>query len=72
MRAHAIIRVFCDDGPFEGVQYMDEDTGRILFTNSPLATHYVYELVERATSAPASYPHARLVEITDADDEQAS
>jgi hypothetical protein len=32
MQTHAILRVVCDDGPFEGVQYMDEDSGRILFT----------------------------------------
>jgi hypothetical protein len=41
MQTHAILRVVCDDGPFEGVQYMDEDSGRILFTDSPLAKHYV-------------------------------
>jgi hypothetical protein len=31
MQAGAIIRVFCVDGPCRGVQYLDEDTGRIVF-----------------------------------------
>jgi hypothetical protein len=72
VRAHAILRVICDDGPFKGVQYMDEDTGRILFTDSPGAARCVYKLVESATSAPASFPHARLAEIIEADEDQLS
>jgi hypothetical protein len=72
VHAHAIIRVICDDGPFKGVQYMNEDTGRTLFADSPGAARYVYKLVESATSAPASVPHVRLVEIIEADDDQFS
>jgi hypothetical protein len=72
MHARAILRVVCDDGPFKGVQYLDEDSGRILFVDSPLAARCVYELVERAASTPASFPHARLVEIVDVAEEQAS
>jgi hypothetical protein len=31
VHASAIIRVFCVDGPCHGVQYLDEDSGRIIF-----------------------------------------
>lgn len=30
MRANAIIRVFCVDGPCRGVQYLDQGSGRIM------------------------------------------
>ena len=31
VHASAIIRVFCMDGPCRGVQYLDEDGGRVIF-----------------------------------------
>ncbi len=31
MPANLVIRVFCVDGPCYGLQYIDLDTGRILF-----------------------------------------
>jgi len=31
VHASAIIRVFCVDGPCRGVQYLDEDSGRVIF-----------------------------------------
>jgi hypothetical protein len=34
VHARAIIRVFCVDGPCRGVQYLDEDSGRIMFGRS--------------------------------------
>ena len=32
MHVRAIIRVFCVDGPCRGLQYLDPDTGRVLFS----------------------------------------
>ena len=49
MSASAIIRVFCVDGPCEGVQYMDEATGRILFEKSQ--QWHVYRLDGATTNA---------------------
>ncbi len=61
------MRVLCQDGVCKGVQYMDADTGRILFTKSPEAAACVYELVGSAVSSHASHPQARLV-LSIADD----
>jgi hypothetical protein len=30
MRAKAVVRVFCVDGPMRGLQFLDVDTGRVL------------------------------------------
>ena len=65
MRAHAVIRVFCQDGPFRGVRYLDPDTGRVLFVDASLAARVVYELVDTAVSVPASVQQARLAQHDD-------
>jgi hypothetical protein len=59
VHAHAIIRVFCVDGPLHGLQYLDEDTGRILFEHN--AQFHIYRVRdgERVTTdfgpCPAAY-----------------
>jgi hypothetical protein len=36
MQAHAIVRVFCVDGPCHGLHYLDVDSGRILFSGGQI------------------------------------
>jgi hypothetical protein len=55
----AIVRVFCVDGPCEGVQYLDLDTGRVLFSDRPDWAHSVYRLgAEVSPNAAGSFPAA--------------
>ncbi len=44
MQANTIIRVFAVDGPCYGLQYLDLDTGRVLFGDAADHRWYVYEL----------------------------
>jgi hypothetical protein len=46
MLAHAIVRVFCVDGPCRGMRYLDIDTGRVLFDEESLrlGVWYVYRI----------------------------
>ncbi len=41
MPSGAIVRVFCVDGPRQGVQYVNLDTGRVLFSDRPDGAHSV-------------------------------
>ena len=56
----AIARVFCVDGPCQGVQYVNLDTGRVLFSDRPDCAHSVYRIsAEEITSNVAgSFPSA--------------
>ncbi len=45
MDAHVVIRVFCVDGPCHGLQYLDLDTGRVLFDH-PNGLWYIYRVSE--------------------------
>jgi hypothetical protein len=60
MHAHAVIRVFCVDGPCPGLQYVDADTGRILFNDEAerLGLWYIYRVsatqLTHADSGPSS------------------
>jgi hypothetical protein len=46
VHAHAIIRVFCVDGPCQGLQHLDADTGRVLFNEEAerLGLWYIYRV----------------------------
>jgi hypothetical protein len=44
MHANVVIRVFCIDGPCHGLQYLDLDTGRILFDDGPDGHWYIYRV----------------------------
>jgi hypothetical protein len=46
MHAKALIRVFCVDGPCRGLQYLDADTGRVLFDEEAerLGVWYIYRV----------------------------
>jgi hypothetical protein len=61
MPSGAILRVFCVDGPCEGVQYVNLDTGRVLFSDRPGSARCVYrnsagEITSNvAGSFPATY-----------------
>jgi hypothetical protein len=46
MHAKALIRVFCVDGPCHGIQYLDADTGRVLFDEEAerLGVWYIYRV----------------------------
>jgi hypothetical protein len=46
MHARAIVRVLCVDGPARGLQYLDIDTGRIMFNEESdrLGVWYIYRL----------------------------
>ncbi len=47
MHASVVTRVFCVDGPCHGLQYLDLDTGRILFDDHDgLGLHYIYRVSE--------------------------
>lgn len=41
--ASAILRVFCVDGPCLGVQYLDPDSGRVLFARGSVHVYRVKE-----------------------------
>ncbi len=65
MHARLIIRVVCDDGPCAGPQFMDADTGRILFSHEPAAALCVYALNDSATPTAGSRPHVHLVDLVE-------
>ncbi len=60
MDTGAVIRVLCDDGPCKGPQFMDADTGHILFNDSPGAAASVYRIENQPSYTHESTPHARL------------
>jgi hypothetical protein len=50
----AIIRVFCVDGPCEGLHYVNLDTGRVLFSDVPDSPRCVYRVsIGQTTSTEA-------------------
>jgi hypothetical protein len=57
----AIVRVFCVDGPCQGVQYVNLDTGRVLFSDRPDCAYSVYRISDAeitsnlAGALPAAY-----------------
>ena len=65
MTSGAIIRVVCDDGPCEGLQYVDADTGRILFNDSPEAASCIYLIDKQPGYTHSSLPHAHLDHFID-------
>ncbi len=73
MHASMIIRVFCVDGPCPGLQYMNLETGRILFDSHPDGLHYIYRVSEDGTahtdfgpSRTAYFDHAEKDEGSEA------
>ena len=59
MSSGAIARVFCVDGPCRGVQYVDLDTGRVLFSDRPDCADSVYQIsASEITSNVAGSFHA--------------
>jgi hypothetical protein len=43
VEAHAIGRVFCVDGPCRGMQFVDLDTGRVVFDQSAAHVYRVHD-----------------------------
>lgn len=41
MHGNRVIRVFCVDGPYRGLQFLDRDTGRILREDDPSCMYRV-------------------------------
>ena len=73
MHASMIIRVFCVDGPCPGLQYMNLETGRILFDTHPDGLHYIYRVSDDGTahtdfgpSRTAYFDHAEKEEGSEA------
>ena len=60
MTSGAILRVFCVDGPCQGVQHVDLDTGRVLFSDAIDAEYCIYrvDLAETTSSLAGSFPAA--------------
>jgi hypothetical protein len=60
MSSGAIARVFCVDGPCHGVQYVNLDSGRVLFSDRPDCARSVYRvnLAEITSNAAGSFPAA--------------
>jgi len=56
----AIARVFCVDGPCQGVQYVNLDAGRVLFSDRPDCAHSVYRIsaAEITSNVAGSFPAA--------------
>ena len=54
------MRVFCVDGPRQGVQYVNLDTGRLLFSDRPDCTHSIYRIsaAEITSNVAGSFPAA--------------
>jgi hypothetical protein len=54
------VRVFCVDGPCQGVQYVNLDTGRVLFSDRPDCAHSVYWISagEVTSNVAGSFPAA--------------
>ena len=51
MQAKVIVRVFCLDGPCPGVNYVDADTGRILFREVASGERRFYRINQQAYTA---------------------
>jgi hypothetical protein len=60
MNSGTILRVFCVDGPCQGVQLLDLDTGRVLFSDAIDAEYCIYRvnLAETSSTLAGSYPAA--------------
>src|SRR6266704_514911 len=54
MHSGAIIRVFCVDGPCEGLRYLNPDTGRVLFSDVAEAERAVYKVRDEEHQEPFS------------------
>ncbi len=65
MKSHAIIRVVCDDGPCRGSQYLESDTGHVLFSGSAEAADTVYAIDDEPGGTHTSLPHAHVVDVTE-------
>lgn len=54
------MRVFCVDGPCHGVQYVNLDTGRVLFGDRPDSAGSVYRIsaAEVGSNVAGSFPAA--------------
>jgi hypothetical protein len=58
VEAHAIVRVFCVDGPCRGLQFVDRDTGRVVFERSAVHIYRIHEAETIVTDfgpCPAGY-----------------
>jgi hypothetical protein len=55
MESGAIVRVYCADGPCQGEQYLNLDTGRILFDDNPGPPHHIYR-IEHNDATTLRYP----------------
>ena len=55
-----IVRAFCVDGPCQGVQYVDLETGRVLFSDAADAEYCIYRVdpAETTSSIAGSFPAA--------------
>ena len=62
MSSGAIARVFCVDGPCQGAQYVNLDSGPVLFSDCPDCVHSVYRisLAEITSNAAGSLPAAHF------------
>jgi hypothetical protein len=60
MTSGSVLRVFCVDGPCRGVQYLNEDTGRVLFSDAIDAEYCIYrvDLAETSVTLAGSWPAA--------------
>ena len=68
MNSGAIIRVVCEDGPCQGLQYLDADTGRVLFSTAPQAASCAYQIDRRPGYRYSPHPRARLADTAPASD----
>jgi hypothetical protein len=62
MSSGAIARVFCVDGPCQGVQYVNLDTGRVLFSDRLDCARSVYRIsaAEVTSNVAGSFPAAHF------------
>jgi hypothetical protein len=76
MHAKALIRVFCVDGPCRGMQYLDADTGRVLFDEEAqrLGVSYIYRVsateLTHTDFGPSRNAHFEYAKPADKTDEQ--
>ncbi len=56
--ASAIIGVDCIEGPCHGLQYIDLDSGRILFGNTGHRQRHIYRVSDTAATIDLGYPSA--------------
>ena len=68
MNSGAIIQVICEDGPCQGLQYLDDHTGRVLFSDAPKAAACIYQINRRPGYRYSPYPYARLAATAPASD----